>query len=111
MVAAASLDRHLGPRALASIALGVACREFDPADEFVDEVVVWVHEEDFEGRKLSEVVNETKMNPKYFPGYHLGDNIRCGLVARESGLCRRARGTSDGAYSASAGRRRAWRRR
>lgn len=56
--------------------LRLGCREQDPADEFVDDIDVWVFEEDYEGRKLSEIINETKTNPKYFPGHHLGDNIR-----------------------------------
>ncbi|KXZ53839.1 hypothetical protein GPECTOR_6g757 [Gonium pectorale] len=47
----------------------------DPADEFVDEIRMWVYEEDYQGRKLTEVINETHENPKYFPGFHLGDNV------------------------------------
>ena len=38
-------------------------------------VKVWVHEEDFEGRKLSELINEEHENVKYLPGIKLPDNI------------------------------------
>ncbi|KAG2492528.1 hypothetical protein HYH03_009193 [Edaphochlamys debaryana] len=47
----------------------------DPADEFVDEVRMWVYEEDYEGKKLTEVINTTHENPRYFPGYSLGANV------------------------------------
>ncbi|PNG99890.1 Phosphoserine phosphatase, chloroplastic, partial [Tetrabaena socialis] len=48
----------------------------DPADEFVDEVTMWTHEEDYQGRKLTEVINETHENPHYLPGVSLGPNVR-----------------------------------
>ncbi|GIL83780.1 hypothetical protein Vretimale_10573 [Volvox reticuliferus] len=48
----------------------------DPADDFVDEIKMWVYEEDYEGRKLTEVINETHVNPKYFPGFDLGVNVK-----------------------------------
>ncbi|GLI64296.1 hypothetical protein VaNZ11_007519 [Volvox africanus] len=48
----------------------------DPADDFVDEIKMWVYEEDYEGRKLTEVINETHENPKYFPGFDLGVNVK-----------------------------------
>ncbi|EFJ50801.1 hypothetical protein VOLCADRAFT_57957 [Volvox carteri f. nagariensis] len=48
----------------------------DPADNFTDEIKMWVYEEEYEGRKLTEVINETHENPKYFPGFDLGSNVR-----------------------------------
>ncbi|PNH08421.1 Glycerol-3-phosphate dehydrogenase [NAD(+)], partial [Tetrabaena socialis] len=48
----------------------------DPADEFVDEVTMWTHESDYQGRKLTEVINETHENPRYMPGVSLGPNVR-----------------------------------
>ncbi|GLC44857.1 hypothetical protein PLESTM_001654900, partial [Pleodorina starrii] len=47
----------------------------DPADDFMDEVKMWVYEEEYEGRKLTEIINETHENPKYFPGFDLGPNV------------------------------------
>ncbi|GFR51762.1 hypothetical protein Agub_g14217 [Astrephomene gubernaculifera] len=47
----------------------------DPADEFAEEVRMWVYEENYQGRKLTEVINETHENPKYFPGFSLGPNV------------------------------------
>jgi glycerol-3-phosphate dehydrogenase (NAD+) len=38
-------------------------------------VTMWVYEEDYEGRLLSEVVNETHINPRYLPGIFLGENV------------------------------------
>jgi glycerol-3-phosphate dehydrogenase (NAD+) len=36
---------------------------------------MWVYEEDYEGRPLSEVINETHINPRYLPGIFLGKNV------------------------------------
>ncbi|KAG2446311.1 hypothetical protein HXX76_000899 [Chlamydomonas incerta] len=47
----------------------------DAADEFVDDVRMWVFEEDVEGKKLTEIINTTHTNPKYFPGFDLGPNV------------------------------------
>ncbi|KAK9830276.1 hypothetical protein WJX72_010765 [[Myrmecia] bisecta] len=47
----------------------------DPRDEFAKEVTMWVHEEEVNGRKLSEIINETHENVKYLPGVKLGDNV------------------------------------
>ncbi|WVN88128.1 glycerol-3-phosphate dehydrogenase (NAD(+)) [Cryptococcus depauperatus CBS 7841] len=38
-------------------------------------VPVWVFEEQFEGRKLTEIINETHENKKYLPDIKLPDNI------------------------------------
>jgi len=51
------------------------CREDDPADLFEDDVRMWVYEEDYQGRKLTEVINEQHENPRYLPGVPLGDNV------------------------------------
>ena len=40
----------------------------DPSDEFDESVRMWVFEEEVEGRKLSELINELHENPKYLPG-------------------------------------------
>ncbi|KAI8466342.1 MAG: NAD-dependent glycerol-3-phosphate dehydrogenase N-terminus-domain-containing protein [Monoraphidium minutum] len=47
----------------------------DPADEFCDDVRMWVYEEECEGRKLTEVINTSHSNPKYLPGVELGPNV------------------------------------
>lgn len=47
----------------------------DPADNFDNEVRMWVHEEDYEGRKLTAVINEQNENPRYLPGISLGTNV------------------------------------
>lgn len=36
---------------------------------------MWVYEEECQGRKLTDVINETHENPKYLPGFRLGDNV------------------------------------
>ena len=38
-------------------------------------VRMWVHEEIFEGRRLSELINEKHENVKYLPGIKLPDNV------------------------------------
>ena len=35
----------------------------------------YVYDEDYNGKKLSEVINETHENPKYLPGVELPPNI------------------------------------
>ncbi|GAA5970768.1 hypothetical protein JCM11641_004446 [Rhodosporidiobolus odoratus] len=45
------------------------------SDRFDTEVKMWCYEEDFEGRKITEVINEKHENPKYLPGVDLGDNV------------------------------------
>jgi len=42
---------------------------FDP------EVRMWMFEEDFEGKKLSEIFNSTHENPKYLPGIQIDSNV------------------------------------
>jgi len=36
---------------------------------------MWIFEEDYEGRPLSQVINETHENPRYLPGIPLGENV------------------------------------
>jgi glycerol-3-phosphate dehydrogenase (NAD+) len=36
---------------------------------------MWIFEEDYEGKPLSQVINETHENPRYLPGIQLGDNV------------------------------------
>merc|ERR1719199_1896455 len=45
-------------------------------DDFEDEVNMWVFEEMVDGKKLSEIINETHENVKYLPGIYLGKNVR-----------------------------------
>eukprot|EP01117_Protostelium_nocturnum_P020563 TRINITY_DN9310_c0_g1_i1.p1 TRINITY_DN9310_c0_g1~~TRINITY_DN9310_c0_g1_i1.p1 ORF type:complete len:352 (-),score=129.90 TRINITY_DN9310_c0_g1_i1:44-1099(-) len=42
---------------------------------FQDEVRMWMYEEDFEGKKLSQVFNETHENKKYLPGIIIESNV------------------------------------
>lgn len=50
------------------------CAAADVADEFVDDVRMWVFEEDYEGSKLTQVINSRHENPRYLPGIDLGTN-------------------------------------
>eukprot|EP00884_Botryococcus_braunii_P018008 jgi/Botrbrau1/4891/Bobra.118_1s0005.1 len=47
----------------------------DPTDDFDDTLKMWVYEEEFKGRKLTESINETHINEKYLPGVFLGENV------------------------------------
>ena len=42
---------------------------------FEDRIDMWVFEEDYEGGKLTDKMNELKENPKYLPGVKYGDNV------------------------------------
>jgi glycerol-3-phosphate dehydrogenase (NAD+) len=42
---------------------------------FQEQVDMWVYEEDFQGGKLTDKMNELKENPKYLPGVKYGDNV------------------------------------
>lgn len=44
-------------------------------DEFDDRVNIYVFEEIIDGRKLSEIINETHENIKYLPGHELPTNV------------------------------------
>ncbi|KAL8272499.1 hypothetical protein Esti_003622 [Eimeria stiedai] len=43
---------------------------------FQTDVRMWVYEEEFEGRKLTEWINTYHENKKYLPGYELPSNLR-----------------------------------
>ncbi|KAG2490530.1 hypothetical protein HYH03_010926 [Edaphochlamys debaryana] len=49
--------------------------QHDLADEFLTDVTMWVHDEDYKGRSLVQVINEEHENLKYFPGCRLGPNV------------------------------------
>lgn len=38
---------------------------------------MWVYEEMIEGKKLTEIINETHENVKYLPGHKLPPNVVC----------------------------------
>lgn len=42
---------------------------------FEDIVTMWVYEEIIEGKKLTEIINETHENVKYLPGHKLPPNV------------------------------------
>lgn len=42
---------------------------------FEDKVTMWVYEEIIEGKKLTEIINETHENVKYLPGHKLPENV------------------------------------
>ncbi|GAA5837843.1 hypothetical protein JCM3766R1_001492 [Sporobolomyces carnicolor] len=45
------------------------------SDMFDTQVEMWCYEEEFEGRKLTEIINEKHENVKYLSGVDLGDNV------------------------------------
>lgn len=66
----------------------VACRiaasnALRQPDVFEQEVKMWVFEEQVEGGKLTDVINETNENVKYLPGVKLGENVRAMPDLRE----------------------------
>lgn len=44
-------------------------------DTFEDEVTMYVFEEMVNGRKLTEIINDTHENVKYLPGHELPHNV------------------------------------
>ena len=44
-------------------------------DEFVEEIRMWVFEENINGRKLTEIINTDHENVKYLPGQSIPENI------------------------------------
>lgn len=42
---------------------------------FDDTVTMWVYEEMIDGKKLTEIINETHENVKYLPGHKLPANV------------------------------------
>ncbi|KAJ9102627.1 hypothetical protein QFC19_004736 [Naganishia cerealis] len=59
--------------AIASIAGKNASRQPELFDD--SRIPMWVFEEEVNGRKLTEIINETKINEKYLPGITLPANI------------------------------------
>jgi len=59
-----------------SVAARIAAQNALRNDDFEDEVRMWVFEEMWEGKKLSGIINDTHMNPKYLPGVNLGSNLK-----------------------------------
>ena len=47
---------------------------------FAEEVSMWVFEEMIEGRKLTEIINETHENVKYLPNHKLPSNVVSEIV-------------------------------
>jgi glycerol-3-phosphate dehydrogenase (NAD+) len=45
--------------------------------EYNKEVRMWTIHEEFQGRNLTELINESHENSKYLKGYHLSSNIIC----------------------------------
>jgi len=45
-------------------------------EQFHPEIVMWIHEEDFKGKPLSQIINSTHTNPRYLPNIDIGDNVR-----------------------------------
>ena len=52
--------------------IGVNCARHSHLDS---EVRMWVFEEEVDGRKLSEIINEQHENVKYLPGIKLPENV------------------------------------
>ena len=42
---------------------------------FETEIKMWVFEETVNGRKLTEIINETHCNEKYLPGFTIPENV------------------------------------
>lgn len=72
----------------------------DPSDDFEDTLTMWVYEEDFKGRKLTDVINETHVNEKYLPGVFLGENVvACPSLEVSAPLKSYRDGTNSGALT------------
>jgi len=53
---------------------------------FVQHVPVWVKEELFNGKKLTEIINTKHENIKYLPGCIIPYNVVCSVTPRLSNL-------------------------
>ena len=58
-----AIARHIGNKVL------------EKSHIFKPEIKMYMYEEKFEGRKLTEVVNERHENVKYLPGFKFTDNV------------------------------------
>lgn len=59
--------------AIAKIAGTNASQQTETFDD--SRIAMWVFEEEVNGKKLTEIINETHINEKYLPGVTLPDNI------------------------------------
>lgn len=64
-----------GAWACAAVRMAAQNTKENNANEYDPNISMWVYEEEYEGRKLTEVINELHENPKYLPGVNLGDNV------------------------------------
>mmetsp|Transcript_6379 Transcript_6379/g.19796 ORF Transcript_6379/g.19796 Transcript_6379/m.19796 type:complete len:598 (-) Transcript_6379:3278-5071(-) len=78
----ASLKRYkvamIGYGAWASTAMTMVAKNALPESGhslFEETVQMWVGDEDAEGGKLADVINQTHQNPNYLPGVDLGSNV------------------------------------
>jgi glycerol-3-phosphate dehydrogenase (NAD+) len=65
----------IGSGNFASALAPIVGKNCERLDEMQTTVNMWVYEEEFEGQKLSEVINTEHENKKYLPGIKLPDNI------------------------------------
>jgi len=65
----------IGSGNFASALAPIVGKNCERLDEMQTTVNMWVYEEEFEGQKLSEVINTEHENRKYLPGIKLPDNI------------------------------------
>lgn len=48
-------------------------------DTFDEKVTMYVYEEMVNGKKLTEIINETHENVKYLPGHKIPENVVCNM--------------------------------
>ncbi|KNC82007.1 hypothetical protein SARC_05704 [Sphaeroforma arctica JP610] len=65
----------VGSGAWACAAMQMVSKNARETPLFDKRVDMWVFEEDYEGGKLTDKMNELKENPKYMPGVKYGDNV------------------------------------
>jgi glycerol-3-phosphate dehydrogenase (NAD+) len=65
----------IGSGAWACAAAKLAAANAKRLDVFEEGVEMWVYEEDIDGRKLTEIINETSQNSKYLPNISIGENV------------------------------------
>ena len=65
----------VGSGAFASAAMQMVSTNAKSKPMFEDRVDMYVYEEEFEGGKLTDAINQEHHNPKYLPGVHFGDNV------------------------------------
>ena len=74
-----TLPRHkvamIGSGAWACSAMQMVAYNCQRHPQFHERVDMWVFEEEYEGGKLTDKMNEMHENPKYLPGVKYGDNV------------------------------------